>query len=77
MNGFANSTPSVKTDSDPNLDYKAELSLELEQGHHHYENLPRRSNAAISNTLYVEESASPASPPPGYDELEFLPHSRT
>ncbi|XP_064388306.1 scavenger receptor cysteine-rich domain superfamily protein-like [Halichondria panicea] len=79
MNGFTH-TPSSASDSDPNLDYKPEMSLELKPEHFdpHYENLPQRPpNVTVSNTIYLSEGSSPASPPPGYDELEFLPHTAT
>ena len=78
MNGFTH-TPSSTSGSDPNLDYKPEMSLELKAEHFdpHYENLLRRPNVTVNNTIYLSEGSSPASPPPGYDELEFLPHSTT
>ncbi len=71
MNGFTH-TPSSVSDSDPNLDYKPEMLLEFKPGHFdpHYENLPQRPNVTVSNTI-----SSPASPSPGHDELEFLPHN--
>ncbi len=76
MNGFTH-TPSSSSDSDPNLDYKPEMSLELEQFDPHYENLPaQRSIITIRNSaaLYASTTdSSPASPPPGYDEVQFLP----
>ncbi len=76
MNGFTH-TPSSASDSDPNLDYKPEMSLELEQFNPHYENLPPRSLVTVNNTIYASAESSPASPPPGYDELEFLPRSES
>ncbi len=50
MNGFTH-TPSSASDSNPNLDYKPEISLELKPEHFdpHYENLPQ------SNTIYLSE----------------------
>lgn len=76
MSGFTH-TPSSSSDSDPNLDYKPEMSLALEQFDPHYENLPQRSIVTVTSRNYASTESTPASPPPGYDELDFLPHVPT